>query len=187
MKRSSKSIWIAGAAFALCSFGIRAFLSPARYVAPVRVGDYRTRPVSSALVAAAGVGDLKTVQRLLDNGVSPNAVAPVSGDEGCSALEAAAGSGSTPVVQLLLDRGADVNAPSPWGATAMTGAAIGGYPDTVQLLISRGADVNSDDDGTTPLAYVLHAKGAATGKEKVAYERVLKLLRAAGARRTPWF
>jgi hypothetical protein len=43
-----------------------------RYVAPVRVGDITTRPVSEPLLAAIGMGDEATVKRLLDSGVSPD-------------------------------------------------------------------------------------------------------------------
>jgi hypothetical protein len=151
-----------------------------------RSGEYSTRPVSEALVQAAGNGDLKGVQALLDGGVSPNAVAPRVGTEGESALEAAAGAGHTHVVKLLLDRGADVNAPSPWGATAITGAASCGFPETVRLLISRGADVNSNDDGATPLGYARNEMRDSTGEKREQYRQVVALLRAAGAMESPF-
>ena len=141
----------------------------ARYVAPVRVGDYSGRPYDPRLVAAAGRGDVATVGRLLAHGVSPNAV---DGTESGEALEAAAAAGSPGTVGLLLDKGADINAPDFWGGTALVSAAAAGHTEVVRLLLSRGADVNADDDGATALGYA----------QSQGYQDVVGVLERAGAR-----
>lgn len=157
-----------------------------RYVAPVRVGPFGSRPVSTALGDAAERGDLTAVRRLLDAGVSPDAVVPVPGDEGTTALQLAAVGGQLPVVRLLLDRGGDVNAPDQWGGNALTAAVVARQAETVEFLIGRGADVNADDDGATALGYALHQEGSVGNREeRMHYQKVILLLRAAGAHSSP--
>ena len=132
-------------------------LMPTRYVAPMRVGDFSTRPRSAALMAAIAANNIVEVKRLLESGVSPDAVESYRGensDEGASALQVVAALGYLPIAQLLLDHGADINAPNDWGDTALIDASRSGNVAIVKLLVSRGADVNADDDGMTALGYV---------------------------------
>jgi hypothetical protein len=157
-----------------------------RYVAPVRIGSFSTRPKSDALIKAVSDGKLAEVRRLLDGGISPNAVTDPKDQEGKSALQIAAETGNVHLVQLLLDKGADINAPDPWGATAVVDAAFVGSPEIVKLLISRGADVNANDDGATALGYAAHqladCRDATCHR---CFQEVVNLLKRAGAREQP--
>jgi ankyrin repeat protein len=99
-------------------------------------------PTYTALMAAAGTGDLDAVNCLLDHGADVKAKSPT----GFTALIAAALSGNDRLVALLLERGADPNAvctlergilQTPAGV-----AASMGYADCLRLLIAAGADVN---------------------------------------------
>jgi Ankyrin repeats (3 copies) len=157
-----------------------------RYVASVRVGEFETRPKSEALVEAVACEDLAAVRRLLDRGVSPDAVNDPRDTEGKSALQIAAGTGNVALVQLLLDRGADINAPDVWGGTAIFVAAMAAGPEVVKLLISRGADVNANDDGVTALGFAAHQMAETKdGPIYARYAEVIDLLKRAGAREEP--
>ena len=142
-----------------------------RYVAPVKVGDYSSRPYNPRLVAAADKGDIATVSRLLEQGASSDAVDSFS-EGGKEALEVAAAGGHLSIVRLLLDKGADINAPDFWGGTALVDASAAGQTEVVKLLLSRGADVDADDDGATALGYAQHQ----------GHHDIVTLLEQAGAR-----
>jgi ankyrin repeat protein len=99
-------------------------------------------PAYTALMAAAGNGDLDAVNCLLDHGANVKAKTPT----GFTALVAAALSGNAKVVALLLERGADPNAiaelergvlQTPAGV-----AASMGHADCLRLLMAAGAEVN---------------------------------------------
>src|SRR5438128_6848889 len=99
-------------------------------------------PAYTALMAAAGNGDLDAVHCLLDHGASVKAKTPT----GFTALIGAALAGNADVVALLLERGADPNAvcelergilQTPAGVPASMGHA-----DCLRLLMAAGADVN---------------------------------------------
>ncbi len=107
------------------------------------VGMAMTGCAVSQLYRAAGRGDIKEVEALLNKGVDVN----VKGGGGLlndsSALFVASQMGHTDIVKLLLDRGANVNAAHgnmDW--TALSGAAWDGNTDVAKLLIERGADIN---------------------------------------------
>ncbi|MEG3050737.1 MAG: ankyrin repeat domain-containing protein, partial [Thermomonas sp.] len=77
------------------------------------------RPLQPAdLPAAAIVGDLDAVRRLLDLGLPVDAV----DSQGCSALLRAAGGGHRALVELLLERGADPTRAANTGATPLSAA-----------------------------------------------------------------
>jgi ankyrin repeat protein len=133
------------------------------------------RPLrASDLPAAAAVGALATVQRLLelgfavdtrdDQGATALLRACGAGHRECAAhlLEAgadpsmAARSGVTPLaaavaarrealVELLLQRGIAVDQRLPNDATALMVAAAMGYPEILERLLDAGADVNAVD------------------------------------------
>jgi hypothetical protein len=164
----------------------RAYVRTHRYVAPVRIGAFDTRPKSQALIAAAEREDIAEMKRLLDKGVSPDAVNDPRDVEGKTALQIAAGTGNVAVVQLLLDRGADINAPDVWGGTALFCAAISAQPEMVKLLLKRGADANPNDDGATALGFAAHQLGECTDAAgHRGYEEVVRLLQEAGATEAP--
>jgi hypothetical protein len=92
------------------------------------------------LLAAAVNGDTKTVSRLLDAGMPPDA----RGASGMTALHVAAATGETEVLDLLLAAGADVNAPDAHGLTPLFGLVTDCENTAiVERLIAKGADVNA--------------------------------------------
>ncbi len=99
-------------------------------------------PAYTALMAAAGHGDLDAVNGLLDRGADANARTPT----GFTALTAAALSGNARVVAVLLDRGADPNAVCKLERGILqtpAGVAAGmGHAECLRLLMAAGADVN---------------------------------------------
>jgi ankyrin repeat protein len=163
--------------------------TPHRHVAPVRVGSLEMRPRNKELIRAIDKNNARKVKSLLDKGVSADSVYISVNDEGRSGLQLAAANGYEEIVRLLLDHGADVNAPDLWGGTAIVSASIDGQAEIVKLLISRGADVNADDDGATALGYALHLlnyNGGLSAEDRARYERVVSLLRQAGAKSSPF-
>ena len=93
----------------------------------------------NTLNAACSIGDISTVQVLLDQGADVNASGGIYGN----ALKAASEGGHETVVQVLLDQGADVNASGGIYGNALKIASEGGHETVVQLLLDRGADVNA--------------------------------------------
>jgi ankyrin repeat protein len=101
--------------------------------ATTRLGGY------TPLHLAAEAGSPAAMQKLLELGADPNAVATA----GTTALMLASASGNVAIVTRLLDKGADPNAKeSAHGQTALMFAAAGDRADVVTLLLSRGADAN---------------------------------------------
>lgn len=136
-------------------------------------------PAYTALMAAAGNGDLDAVHCLLDHGANVKAQSPT----GFTALIAAALSGNPKVVAVLLERGADPNAvcklergilQTPAGV-----AASMGHADCLQLLMAAGADVNVQGGPFDHNALI----GAATTASK---ETVHLLLAKANVNATDW-
>ncbi len=114
--------------------------------------------INNSFVEAAYTGDLKTVQTLLNEGVSPNA----TDDKGHPALMMAAAGGQTQVLKALLDHKALVNLPDKHGFTALHFAADS---ETARLLIEAHADFNActNRQKATPLI-----SAAMNGKSDVA-------------------
>jgi hypothetical protein len=90
-------------------------------------------------------------------------------------------------VRTLLDHGADVNASGPSGGTALIHAAEQGKADVVRLLLSRGANV--DVQGAIPhqgqhtaLSIALANNGIASYAAAENYQKIIKLLKDAGAK-----
>lgn len=103
----------------------------------------------TALMWAAGSGDVACVRRLLDVGADARAMT----SRGQTPLSAAVVGGHADVVRLLVARGADVNACSPVAGTALRRAALMGNGEMTDLLLSLGADpAVAGTDGETPLA-----------------------------------
>ncbi|MEZ0238457.1 MAG: ankyrin repeat domain-containing protein [Methylophilaceae bacterium] len=104
---------------------------------------------------ALGNGNVKVVQKYLDNGVNVN-------DQyfAWSALQIAANKGQLEVVKLLVDKGADLNYRHPiTKMTALALAAVDGYSDVVSYLLSKGADPNIKLRGNVSIVRVVRDEG----------------------------
>jgi ankyrin repeat protein len=118
----------------------------------------------TALMAAAGAGDLDTVHYLIDQGADVSRKRA----DGYTALHAAALSGDASVVKLLLDRGAEPNVsyeitnPTYDLQTPATLAAWLGFDQILKQLLDKGADVNTQG-GSFERTALLYA--ATTGNE----------------------
>jgi hypothetical protein len=91
---------------------------------------------SSALIAAAGSGDIDEVKALLAQ--SPD-LSAVDGN-GRTALIAAAAAGHPATVKLLAKAGADVNFKTANGDTALSMAKKAGHAAVVKALLALGAE-----------------------------------------------
>ena len=117
---------------------------------------------------AASLGDVKAVQRLIQDGVDIE----TRDREGLTALMHAASKGRQDIVETLLANGARVNAVDRTGRNALMMAALAGDIQGVRLLVESGADVNAMDyygsrpllaatsAGHAPVVEVLLAHGA---------------------------
>lgn len=100
----------------------------------------------------AQMGDLKSVQLMLEAGMDPN----VAGAHGETALRYAASTGRTDIVNVLLEAGADVNIEDKDGFTPLRYAVYNGRRDIVEALLAKGADVQGGSgDGWTPEAVAM--------------------------------
>jgi ankyrin repeat protein len=97
----------------------------------------------SPLFKAIRIGNIQTVQQLLDEGYSVNTVDLY----GRTALHIAAESGQKDTISLLLDFGARIDVLDGVQRTVLQGAATNGNTDAVKLLLDRGASI--DDTDTT--------------------------------------
>lgn len=123
----------------------------------------------SELILAAGDGDTRVVNALLDRGVDVNATDSL----GFTSLYFAARYGHTDTVKLLLARGADVTAKSSWGGyTALMAAITSGKIIIIKDLLDAGAEINArNDDGITTL----------TLAEELGDPLIIRLLKKRGA------
>lgn len=125
--------------------------------------------LNSGLLNAAKVGNLKQVEKLLDDGADVNTLDKY----GKTSLMLASISGKVEVVQLLLESGADPNIQAKNGGTALIMASFNNRKEIVELLIEHEADVNlADRSGKTALELAL----------KKGYHSIANLLKRAGAR-----
>jgi len=115
------------------------------------------RKLDSALVKAAGAGDLDLVRELISKGADPNAWDDMEGE---SPLTAAVGKQRLPVVKELLARGAKVEVPVGLHDTPLQRAVETGSPDLFAPLLDRGGEVNE----RTVSGYTLLMRAALHGK-----------------------
>ncbi|MEM6254727.1 MAG: ankyrin repeat domain-containing protein [Cyanobacteria bacterium P01_D01_bin.156] len=92
------------------------------------------------LVNATLMGDLETVERLLQNGTDPNLVYNTN-----TALTYAARDGFTEIAYLLIEYDADVNWIDGEGVTPLILASFKDHIDIVRLLLAHGADTTIRD------------------------------------------
>ncbi len=109
--------------------------------------------MNTALVWAAGKGDMEAIGLLLERGADVNARNP----GGHTPLTAAATAGHTDAVKLLLNEGADPNSKKVYHRSALELALEGGHSDVAKLLEACGAipdelgaqpDFSRDAEGT---------------------------------------
>ena len=106
------------------------------------------KPEGETIWVAAKSGDLKTLQKYLDDGIDPNQ----RDDKSITPLCWAAMAGQIDAARLLIDRGADLNHPNGDGGTPLHGAAFFGRTPMVKLLLEKGANVKArNDKGESPL------------------------------------
>ena len=102
----------------------------------VRSAQTRARETSQAL-RAAELGDLRTLQRLFDDGSSLG-----DGDyDRRTPMHLAAAEGQAEVVSFLLERGVDPNSHDRWGGTPLADAEFGQHTEVVELLKAHKAEV----------------------------------------------
>jgi ankyrin repeat protein len=125
----------------------------------------------TALVAAAGAGQLYAVRLLLDRGADPSLVAGA----GVTPLMGAMNSGHVGVVRELVARGANLDAAHRAnGCTAFHLACVGNHAECAAALVELGCDT------------AIKAKDGQTGKQVAegrGHAAVLDVLREATARR----
>jgi hypothetical protein len=99
-----------------------------------------TPAINKALMVAAGEGNIKEVNGLLDKGANPN----IAGEQsGATPLMSATLRGYSAVVKVLLDKGANPNiAMKQTGLTPLMSATNNNRIEIAKALLDKGADVN---------------------------------------------
>jgi len=86
------------------------------------------------MCAAAAIGDIEAVRRMLDSGADINA----ANYDGRTALHLAAAEGHGALVAFLVQRGAMLDATDRWKATPLRDAVAGGHNEVAALLRAQG-------------------------------------------------
>lgn len=106
-----------------------------------RLALKRNKQGNTALILAAGIGHLKTMNFLLKAGVDIDDV----NRSGESALIFATKNGSARSVRFLYKHGATLGLEDRLGRNALIWAALGGYMNIVRYLVLHGADMDVMD------------------------------------------
>ncbi|KAK6944188.1 Major sperm protein (MSP) domain [Dillenia turbinata] len=132
------------------AYDVAAEFGHARLFDALRLGD--------SLCIAARKGDVRTINRLLENGAAIN-----GRDQHCwTALHRASFKGKIDAVKALIEKGIDIDARDADGYTALHCAVESGHVEVIEMLVKKGADVDSrTNKGVTPLqiAESLHYLG----------------------------
>ncbi|MGB1012676.1 MAG: asparaginase [Nannocystaceae bacterium] len=92
------------------------------------------------MCAAAAIGDVEAVRRMLDSGADINA----ANYDGRTALHLAAAEGHTALVVFLIRRGAALGPTDRWLATPLHDAITGGHDEVAALLREQGQSLPSN-------------------------------------------
>ncbi|XVF56826.1 hypothetical protein PTKIN_Ptkin06aG0151500 [Pterospermum kingtungense] len=114
--------------------------------------------LGDSLCLAARKGEVRTIQRLIENGAVING----RDQHGWTALHRASFKGRIEAVRMLIDKGIDVDSKDEDGYTALHCTVESGHTEVVELLVKKGADVEArTNKGITPLqiADSLHYAG----------------------------
>jgi ankyrin repeat protein len=118
---------------------------------PSLLGDARgPKPGLTALMQAAGKGDLAEVRKQLSGNANPNA----QDSSGATALIYATQAANPELLSILLRAGADPNVRTYMGQTETMAASISFRlpEEKLKILLAAGADVNAQDqEGQTAL------------------------------------
>jgi ankyrin repeat protein len=140
-----------------------------------------------SLVSAAEIGNMKTLRKLLDAGISPE-----SRKGQWSALNRAVLFGQAEAVEALLAAGANINSHNAGIGSAVYLAVAGRRDALLSRLLERGADPNLTPDwgltplmvaalqGNLPAASALLAHGADPARRNPANLSALEMARDAG-------
>lgn len=95
--------------------------------------------LGESLSIAARKGEVRSIQRLLENGASING----RDQHGWTALHRASFKGKQDAVRVLIEKGVDINGRDEDGYTALHCAVESGHVEVIELLMKKGADVES--------------------------------------------
>ena len=117
-----------------------------KYLASGMSVNSRDAKGNSAIIIAAGRGQVATIKLLLEHGANPEDITQSGLFEGKTALMWASSQGRAEAVALLLQAGADAERASGRGVfegkTALMWASSQGRTSVVRLLLSTGLDVD---------------------------------------------
>ena len=134
---------------------IKALIMAVAFILPIAAHAEINGDDQVAYTQALRDGDVKTVQKYLDAGLSPNEQFFT-----WTAIQIAANKGQLAVVKLLVEKGADINYKHP--VTKMTSfqlAAYENYPEVVKYLASNGADINAKMRGGISIIRAIRDEG----------------------------
>jgi ankyrin repeat protein len=104
--------------------------------------------LGDSLCVAARKGEVRTIQRLVENGAAING----RDQHGWTALHRASFKGKINAVRALIEKGIDIDAKDEDGYTALHCAVESGQTEVIELLVKKGADVEArTNKGVTPL------------------------------------
>ncbi|KAG4114229.1 hypothetical protein ERO13_D12G033400v2 [Gossypium hirsutum] len=95
--------------------------------------------LGDSLCFAARKGEVRSIQRLIENGAAING----RDQHGWTALHRASFKGRIDTVKTLIDKGIDIDLKDEEGYTALHCAVESGHTDVVELLVKKGADVEA--------------------------------------------
>ncbi|XP_076937554.1 protein VAPYRIN-like [Bidens hawaiensis] len=100
---------------------------------------YDVLGLADTLCVATRKGDIKTIKRVIQNGVTLNG----PDQNGWTVLHRASFKGWADITRVLIKNGVDIDARDEDGYTALHCAVESGHVDVIELLVKNGADVEA--------------------------------------------